>query len=59
MLWPEGWTAGTDPVELRSPDGEVGAGAGDEGRVDASPAPKLVSTCQAGELWPATAVETD
>lgn len=59
VLWPEGWTVGTDPVELRNPDGEVVAGAGDEVRVDASPAREMVSTCQVGRIWRATAVEAD
>jgi hypothetical protein len=56
VLWPEGWTVGTDPVELRDPDGQVVAGAGDEIEVEAAPAPDLVSTCQVGDLWRATAV---
>lgn len=56
VLWPEGWTVATDPIELRNPDGEVAAGEGDEVRVDAAPAPELVSTCQVGELWRATRV---
>lgn len=56
VLWPEGWTVGTDPIELRDPDGEVVAGEGDELGIDGAPAPDLVSTCQVGELWRATAV---
>lgn len=56
VLWPEGWTVGTDPVELRDPDGQVVAGDGDAVEVTAAPAPDLVSTCQVGELWRATAV---
>lgn len=57
VLWPEGWTVGTDPIELRDPGGEVVAGEGDRVRVDAAPAPALVSTCQIGELWRATTVD--
>lgn len=59
IVWPDGWTADADPVELRDPSGGVVAAAGDDVRIDGSPAPDAVSTCQVGEIWTATAVSAD
>lgn len=59
VLWPEAYNASTDPIELRAVDGAVVAAAGDEVTITGLPAADMVSTCQVGALWTATAVEAD
>lgn len=57
VVWPEGYTASAEPVELRGPDDEVVAVSGDEVRVEGSRADDRVSVCQVGTIWEATVVE--
>lgn len=56
VIWPDGYAATADPVRLTDPSGDVVARAGDEVRIEGSHAPDLVSTCQVGEIWTATAL---
>lgn len=57
VIWPDGYQASADPVELRDAAGDVVAGDGDEVTVAAAPASDRVSICQVGEIWTATTVE--
>lgn len=59
VVWPEGYTASADPVELRGPDDEVVAAEGDEVRIEGAMADDRVSVCQVGTIWTATTVEAD
>lgn len=59
VLWPAGWEADADPVELRNPDGEVVAREGDEVGVDGSEAPDAVTTCQVGPVFDAHEVHVE
>lgn len=56
VLWPDGYRASADPVQLRADDAVV-AREGDEVAITGAPAADRVSTCQVGTLWTATAVE--
>lgn len=56
VLWPDGYHASADPVELRADDAVV-AREGDEVTITGAPATDRVSTCQVGALWTATSVE--
>lgn len=58
VLWPQGWQADTDPVELRNPDGDVIAREGDEVRVTGAEATDVATTCQVGTIFEASAVES-
>lgn len=58
VLWPQGWQAGADPVELRNPDGDVIAREGDEVRVTGAEATDVATTCQVGTVFEAGAVES-
>lgn len=51
ILWPEGYRATAEPLELRDPTGAVVAVGGDELIVRGGPATDHVSTCQVGALW--------
>lgn len=57
VVWPDGYAASAEPVELRGPDDEVVAAAGDEVRIEGSRADDRVSVCQVGAIWEATTVE--
>ena len=57
VVWPDGYTASAEPLELRGPDGEVVAAAGDDVRIEGSRADDRVSVCQVGAIWEATAVD--
>jgi len=57
VVWPEGYRATGDPVELRDPTGAVVATAGDRLRVRGSPAGDVVTTCQVGDTWSAEDVQ--
>lgn len=56
-VWPDGYTASADPVELRGPDDEVVATAGEEVRIEGSVADDRVSVCQVGRIWTVTTVQ--
>lgn len=56
VLWPEGYRADVDPIELRDPTGAVIATEGDRLTVHGEPAPERMSSCQIGALWEATDV---
>lgn len=58
VLWPQGWQADADPVELRNPDGDVIAREGDEVRVTGAEATDVATTCQVGTVFEASAVES-
>ena len=51
IIWPEGYRATGDPIELRDPTGAVVATAGDRLRVRGGPADDVVSACQVGQTW--------
>jgi hypothetical protein len=55
--WPEGYQAQADPVQLLGPDGEVVAEEGALLRLDGRVAEDMMSICQVGTLFQATAVE--
>lgn len=57
VVWPEGYRATGDPVELRDPTGAVVATAGDRLRVRGEAADDVASTCQVGQTWRASDVE--
>lgn len=56
VLWPEGYRADVDPIELRDPAGAVIATEGDRLTVHGEPATEQMSSCQIGALWEATDV---
>lgn len=56
ILWPEGYRADADPIELRDPTGAVIATEGDRLAVEGVPATEQLSSCQTGALWEATGV---
>jgi hypothetical protein len=56
VLWPDGYGASADPVQLRDEDAVV-AREGDEVTITGGPAADRVSTCQVGTLWTATSVD--
>lgn len=56
VLWPAGYRADVDPIELRDPAGAVIAIEGDRLAVEGEPATDQMSTCQIGALWQATDV---
>jgi hypothetical protein len=58
VLWPQGWQADADPVELRNPDGDVIAREGDEVRVTGAEATDVATTCQVGTVFEAKAVKS-
>lgn len=58
VLWPQGWEADTEPVELRNPDGDVVAREGDQVGVTGSSA-DMVTTCQVGTVFDAHKVHVD
>lgn len=58
VLWPEGWQADADPVQLRDPDGEVVAREGDELTVTGALARDVVTVCQIGPVFEASDVTT-
>lgn len=58
VLWPDGWEADTDPIELRNPEGDVVAREGDELRVTGQQADDVATTCQVGTIFEASAVES-
>jgi hypothetical protein len=51
IVWPEGYRATGDPIELRDPTGAVIATAGDHLRVRGHAAAGVASTCQIGATW--------
>jgi hypothetical protein len=55
--WPAGYEAQPDPVQLLGPDGEVVAEEGTLLRLDGRVAEDMMSICQVGTLFQATAVE--
>lgn len=57
IIWPEGYRATADPIELRDPTGAVIATEGNRIRVRGDVAADLVSTCQVGETWNAEDVQ--
>lgn len=57
VVWPDGYTASAEPLELRGPDGEVVAAAGDDVRIEGRRADDRVSVCQVGAIWEATAAD--
>ncbi|HSJ45441.1 MAG TPA: hypothetical protein VK923_12225 [Euzebyales bacterium] len=57
VVWPQGYTASADPLQLRGPDGEVVAAEGDEVRIEGTVADDRVSVCQVGTIWTAMTVE--
>lgn len=57
VVWPDGYQATADPIELRDATGEVIATDGDVIAVDGTPANDRVSTCQIGDIWVAATVE--
>lgn len=59
VLWPDGYTVEFGPVRLLGPEGEVVADAGQTLTVEGEPAEDMMSVCQVGELWQATAVEVE
>ncbi len=56
VLYPAGYELSVDPLQLRGPDGQVVAAAGDEITIRGAPAPDMVSTCQVGPIWRAEEV---
>jgi hypothetical protein len=56
VLWPQGYRADVDPIELRDPSGAVIAMEGDRLAVEGAPATEQLSACQTGALWEATGV---
>lgn len=59
VLWPDGWEADTDPVELRNPDGDVVARRGDRVRVSGTRVDDVVTTCQVGPIFDAAEVDVE
>lgn len=57
VFWPDGYTVEFGPVRLLGPGGEVVAEAGQTLTVEGEPAADMMSVCQVGELWQATAVQ--
>ena len=59
VIYPDGWQVQANPVQLRDPDGQVVAAEGDPialmGEVDDT----LISICQVGPIFRATAVIVD
>ena len=53
IVWPEGYRATANPIELRDPTGAVVATSGDGLWIQGNMAPDVVSTCQVGETWKA------
>ncbi|MBW3604895.1 MAG: hypothetical protein KY460_08295 [Actinobacteria bacterium] len=51
VIWPDGYEASADPVELRDAGGTVIATDGDEVMITGGPASDAVSVCQVGEIW--------
>lgn len=56
VLWPDGYRATAEPVELRNPAGTVVASRGDRVRVPGTEATDRVTVCQVGRIWIATEV---
>lgn len=56
VLWPDGYEASTEPLELRDPSGKVIATDGDEVTITGAPAADAVSVCQIGQIWQAMTV---
>lgn len=59
IVWPAGYRADVNPIELRDPTGAVIATEGDRLTVEGRPATGQMSSCQVGALWEATAVSAD
>lgn len=57
VMYPDGWELTESPLELRSPDGDVVARAGDEVTVVGEVAADMASICQIGPIFRATDVE--
>jgi hypothetical protein len=57
VLWPEGYHAEVDPVRLVGPDGATLAEAGDALRVEGAVSRDVMTICQVGTVFSATAVE--
>ena len=51
LIWPEGYRATGDPIELRDPTGAVIATAGDRIRVRGGATGDVMSACQVGQTW--------
>lgn len=59
IVWPEGYEASADPVQLVGPDGAVTAEEGDEVTVLGREDPDRMSVCQVGPIWSAESVAAD
>lgn len=59
VLWPGGWEADADPVELRDPEGQVVAREGDEVTVRGTTPADVATVCQVGTVVEASEVETN
>jgi hypothetical protein len=57
VMWPEGYRAEADPVRLLAPDGATLARAGDALRVEGAITRDVMTICQVGTVFAATAVE--
>lgn len=51
VLWPDGYEASADPLELRDASGTLVATGGDEVTITGAPAGDAVSVCQVGQIW--------
>ena len=56
VQWPAGYTVSTDPVAVTGPDG-LEIAEGDTVTVTGSEQTDVMTTCQIGPVWQATAVE--
>ena len=59
VLWPDGYEATSDPVELVGPEGEVVAAEGEQVTILGAEEADRMSVCQIGPIWTAESVATD
>jgi hypothetical protein len=57
ILWPDGWELQRGPLELRDPDGNFVATAGDRMTVHGEEATDMGSFCQIGPIFRAVQVD--
>lgn len=57
VIYPDGYQATADPLELTGPDGEVLAGGGDEVTVIGTLDPGMATICQVGPVFLAKSVQ--
>lgn len=58
VVYPDGYRATADPLELTGPDGTVIARGGDKVTVTGAPDPGMATFCQVGPVFTADMVET-